>query len=86
VDIWIYDLDRSLPRRFTVDPAREIDAIWSPDGRTVVFNSARKGAFDLYRKNADGAGAEELLYADEMAKTPSSRVCRGAVYSDHPAR
>jgi serine/threonine protein kinase len=71
-DIWIYDLERRLPRRFTVDPAREMDAIWSPDGRTVVFNSARKGPFDLYRKNADGTGAEELLYADDISKTPSS--------------
>ena len=71
-DIWIYDLDRRLPRRFNVDPARRIDAIWSPDGRTVVFNSARKGRLDLYRKNADGSGAEELLYADDMTKIPTS--------------
>jgi Tol biopolymer transport system component len=71
-DIWIYDLERRLPRRFTFDPSPEVNAIWSPDGRTVVFNSARKGRFDLYRKNADGNGAEELLYADDMQKTPSS--------------
>src|SRR5262249_5663561 len=71
-DIWIYDLDRRLPRRFTSDPARELDAVWSPDGRTVVFNSARKGGFDLYRKNADGTGAEELLYADDVTNSPSS--------------
>jgi len=71
-DIWIYDLERRLPRRFTSDPAREQDALWSSDGRTVVFNSARKGRFDLYRKNADGTGAEELLYADDMMKNPSS--------------
>src|SRR5262249_32375034 len=71
-DIWIYDVERRLPRRFTVDPAPEMGALWSPDGRTVVFNSARKGLFDLYRKNADGTGAEELLYADDMPKNPSS--------------
>jgi Tol biopolymer transport system component len=71
-DIWIYDLERRLPRRFTFDPAAELDALWSPDGRTVVFNSNRKGRFDLYRKSADGTGAEELLYADDMTKNPSS--------------
>jgi Tol biopolymer transport system component len=71
-DIWIYDLVRRLPRRFTFDPAVELDALWSPDGLTVVFNSARKGRFDIYRKNADGTGADELLYADDMTKNPSS--------------
>src|SRR5262249_53235579 len=58
--------------RLTDDPAPEASALWSPDGRTVVFSSARKGRFDIYRKNADGTGAEELLYADDMRKSPSS--------------
>jgi Tol biopolymer transport system component len=71
-DIWIYDLERHLPRRFTFDPASELDALWSPDGRTIVFNSSRKGRLDLYRKSADGTGAEELLYADDLGKFPSS--------------
>jgi serine/threonine protein kinase len=71
-DIWIYDLERRLSRRFTFDPTPEVDALWAPDGLKVVFNSARKGQLDLYRKNADGTGAEELLYADDMPKNPSS--------------
>jgi Tol biopolymer transport system component len=71
-DIWVFDLARRLPRRFTFDPAQEEEAIWSPDGRTIVFNSNRKGHYDLYRKNADLTGAEELLYADDMTKIPSS--------------
>jgi Tol biopolymer transport system component/predicted Ser/Thr protein kinase len=71
-DIWIYDLERGLPRRFTFDSTPEVEAIWSPDGRTLIFNSARKGHFDLYHKNADGTGAEELLYADDMMKGPTS--------------
>jgi hypothetical protein len=32
--------------------------VWSPDGRTVVF---RSGAGNLYRKDANGAGAEERI-------------------------
>jgi Tol biopolymer transport system component len=71
-DIWVFDLARRLPRRFTFDPAQEQEAIWSPDGRTIIFNSNRKGRYDLYRKNADGTGAEELLYADDMNKIPNS--------------
>ena len=71
-DIWIYDLARGLRRRFTFDPAVEQEAIWSPDGRSVVFNSNRKGRYDLYRKALYGTGAEELLHADGLDKYPTS--------------
>jgi Tol biopolymer transport system component len=67
-DIWIYDLSRSLPTRFTFDPATEDAAIWSPDGSSIVFSSNRKGHFDLYRKASSGTGSEELLYADNLEK------------------
>jgi Tol biopolymer transport system component len=45
--------------------------VWSPDGRTIAFNSARSGHLDLYRKLANGSGAEELLYADGLEKYPN---------------
>jgi len=69
-DIWIYDLVRGLRTRFTFDPAVERQSVWSPDGRSIAFNSNRKGHYDLYRKSADGTGAEELLYADNLEKDP----------------
>ena len=71
-DLWIYDVPRRVKTRFTFDPAEEREAIWSPDGRSIVFNSHRKGHFDLYRKASSGAGAEELLYADAHDKYPTS--------------
>jgi serine/threonine protein kinase/Tol biopolymer transport system component len=71
-DIWIYDVLRGLRTRFTFDPAAEFEAIWSPDGRSIIFSSNRKGYFDLYRKSSDGSGAEELLYADNHLKRPLS--------------
>ena len=71
-DIWIYDLVRGLRTRFTFDPAVEREAVWSPNGRTIVFSSNRKGHFDLYRKASDGTGAEELLYSDGLDKYPTS--------------
>ncbi|MGD1095748.1 MAG: hypothetical protein ABSB35_27610 [Bryobacteraceae bacterium] len=39
-DIWIYDVARGLPTRFTFDPAAEQEAIWSPDGKFVLYHSA----------------------------------------------
>jgi Tol biopolymer transport system component len=72
MDIWLYDVARGLRTPFTFDPATELRAVWSPDERTVVFASDRKGHLDLYRKSADGSGAEEPLYIDNQEKRPTS--------------
>jgi Tol biopolymer transport system component len=69
-DIWLYDVASGLRTRFTFDPANETDAVWSPDGRTIAFSSSRKGHLDLYRKSANGSGAEEPLYIDNLEKYP----------------
>jgi Tol biopolymer transport system component len=72
LDIWIYDVARNLRTPFTTDPAREAEALWSPpDGGSIVFNSQRKGALDLYRKPSNGTGNEEILYADNLDKHPN---------------
>jgi Tol biopolymer transport system component/predicted Ser/Thr protein kinase len=72
-NIWILDLSRGGRRtRFTFDPGFDKEPVWSPDGRTIVFASSRRGHFDLYRKSSDGSGTEELLYADNADKHPTS--------------
>jgi Tol biopolymer transport system component len=71
-DIWVYDVASGRRTRFTFDPAAEREAVWSPDGLTIVFSSNRKGRYDLYRKASDGSGAEELLYSDGLDKDPTS--------------
>jgi Tol biopolymer transport system component len=71
-DIWLYDVVRGRRTRFTFDPGSEVDAVWSPDERTIVVSSDRRGHFDLYRKSANGSGAEETLYTDNLEKRPTS--------------
>jgi serine/threonine protein kinase/Tol biopolymer transport system component len=71
-NIWTYDVSRGLRTRLTFDPANDNDPVWSPDGRSIVFRSNRKGHFDLYRKSANGAGSDELLYADNLEKIPTT--------------
>jgi serine/threonine protein kinase len=73
-DIWIFDVEpgaQGLRTHFSFDPAQELYAVWSPDDKSIVFNSDRRGHLDLYRKPADGSSMEELLYADSLEKYPT---------------
>jgi eukaryotic-like serine/threonine-protein kinase len=72
LDVWLYDVARGLRTRFTFDAANEAESIWSPDGSRVVFNSNRKGHYDLFQKASSGAGTEEVLLEDNFEKNPVS--------------
>ncbi len=67
-DIWLLDLQRNIPSRFTFHPAVEFSPVWSPDGSRIVFASARDGATNLYQKVASGAGNEEPLLQSPSPK------------------
>jgi Tol biopolymer transport system component len=85
-DIWIYDVGRGLRTRFTSDPGNDTAPVWSPDGRTIIFRSNRKGHYDLYRKTVDSIATEELLYADELDKFPTSWSPDGKLLLYHAGR
>jgi len=58
-DIWIIDWERAgNATRLTLDPADDINPVWSADGARVAFTSYRKGNADIYIKNANGVGPE----------------------------
>ena len=69
-DIYIVETATKLANRFTFDSGNELSAVFSPDGREVIFNSSKKGRLDLFRKSADGAGSEAEVFADEFDKSP----------------
>jgi TolB protein len=55
----------------------DYDAMWSPDGASIVFTSERNGSADLYRVKADGSGLERLTdssaYDDQAAFSPDGQ-------------
>ena len=63
-DLWLVDLTTGQATLFSTKNAGTFQAIWSPDGRRVVFNSAPKGPFDLFIQDVDG-GESGLLYESE---------------------
>ena len=60
-DLWVVDLTSGLSTRFTFDPGTDSQPVWSPDGKYIAWMSQRGGAWDFYRKAADGSGADERL-------------------------
>ena len=71
MEIYIYDMARGTKSQFSFSQSRDDDPVWSPDGKTIVFDSARNGRIDLYTRPANGARQEELLYHDDSTNTPS---------------
>ena len=71
-DVWVFDLERDIRTRLTVDPGYDGSPVWTPDGQYIVFGSGREGAANLYRKRADGTGKVERLTESSNTQSPSS--------------
>jgi Tol biopolymer transport system component len=71
-DIWIYDIARQLPSKFTFDPTAERYPVWSPDGKSIIFSSNKKQSGDIYRKATDLTGVEQLVWGSNGNKAPTS--------------
>jgi len=55
----------------------DYDAVWAPDGGSIVFTSERNGSADLYRVKPDGSGLTRLTtdpaYDDQAAFSPDGK-------------
>lgn len=69
-DIWLIDLARNVPSRFTFDPANENNPVWSPDRSRILFSSNRSGVTNLYQRLATGTGSDEALFKSELPIAP----------------
>jgi eukaryotic-like serine/threonine-protein kinase len=89
-DIWLVDVIRGISSKFTTSQGQDTDAIWSPDGKEIVFASDRGGHLGLNRKTVGGSESEELLLkidgdADSVVPSDWSKDGRFVLYSRHAA-
>ena len=57
-DIWLLDLPRGIPTRYTSESSQAFYPVWSPDGRALAFASDQTGSADIYVKTMTGASSE----------------------------
>jgi serine/threonine protein kinase/WD40 repeat protein len=68
--IWLMELATGKATPLTENAAGDADAAWSPDGKHIVFNSARLGGLSLFLRASDGGGVDVPLvkYEKSVAK------------------
>ena len=55
-DIWLVDVARGVPARFTFDPGRDSSPLWSPDGGRIAWLSKT-----VQVKSSSGSGPSEAI-------------------------
>ena len=63
-DVWVVDPARGSRTRVTSEAASDFGALWTPDGRDLIYMSERP-LFELFRRAADGSRAPEQLLGGE---------------------
>lgn len=69
-DVWLLDPVRQLSKRFSLDANGGYGAVWTPDGRHLIYASRRQEAADIYQKAVSGSEAGRLLLRDDTEKIP----------------
>jgi serine/threonine-protein kinase len=78
-DIWIATPSLQTMTQVTAEQANETMPVWSPDGKSIVFQSDRAGA-DIYRRDVQGTGLpERLTQQGEALEGPHSMTPEGRV-------
>ena len=69
-NLWLLDLSRGSTSRLTSTAGSDYAPTWSPDGKKILYGSARTGLADVYEIGAGGGSSEKLVYHDAQDKNP----------------
>ncbi|MEE4215926.1 MAG: protease, partial [Bacteroidales bacterium] len=70
-DLWVANLDGTLPRRLTVDEGQESDPVFSPDGKHIAFSAQYDGNTDVFIVPVEGGVPKRLTWH------PGADIVRG---------
>jgi serine/threonine-protein kinase len=59
-DVWLLDLADTTLNRITFETTGH-DAVWTPDGKRVVFGVSHGGQIGVYARDADGGGTTDSI-------------------------
>jgi len=83
-DIWIHERARAESLvRLTFDPADDGNPHWTADSSAIVFASSRNGAYNIFKKRADGVGSAEPVYETSTFQAPAAVSPDGATVIYH---
>jgi len=85
-DIWVWNLARQTLTRQTFDPDIDLNPVWTPDGRRLLFASARAGVFNIYGQDINDPHADVRLTASPNTQLPNSVTPDGTVLIAHEVR
>ena len=72
LDVWVVEVARAVPTRFTFGRNNDGMAVWSPNGnRIACFSRRREENADTYVKSSDGGGEARPVVATELDEWPS---------------
>lgn len=69
-DIYVTDVEYKTTRRITDTPAQERTVDFSPDGRTLVYDSDRDGQWQLFTAEIKNPAEKRFAYATEIVEKP----------------
>lgn len=64
-ELYVMNADGSGQTRLTYDEGNDGRPLWSPDGKTIIFDSDRGDPAEIYRMNADGSDQINLTHGGD---------------------
>jgi serine/threonine protein kinase len=71
--VWVFDLARGTKTRLTFGPTSQFSPAWSPDGKTIFYQSNVGAGIQIYSKASDGSGSDQTVIESKDGEESTPR-------------